>query len=480
MSARVPAHDLDAEAAVLSSIFLDANQFDTVYSLGLSPEHFYADSNRRIFEAIIDLRNAAGRPVDIVSVANWLKDHNSLDRVGGQTYLAQIADATPAVAHVEEHARIITSKYRLRCVVNECNTIAALGYDGPEDIDAFVQSAEARVYAASGDITRVSTAESARELMEGCVADISKRYRNEVPSGHSTGFPTLDLRIGGLREGRLYIGAGRPGQGKTSFLTQAIRSIVLSDQKRRGVLFASIEMPRNQIGERLIAQECGLDTRKVELGMLTRPEWQQVAEASAAIGKWPLIVDDRPAISVSALRSSVRRAARRFEYEYGVELGAIAIDYMQLMGDDDLPFGLNDNSRLERISAGLAGMAKEFNVPMIALSQLNRKCEERPDKRPIMSDLRSSGAIEQDAHTVFFFYRDDMYKEKGAPKDNEGEIIVAKCRGGSPGTVRCGFIAKCTKWGDALESDENDELASFKREMNDLGSFAEDQNAWSP
>jgi replicative DNA helicase len=475
--ARVPPNDLDAEGVILSAVLYDPASFDRIAPI-LHSSHFYADSNRTIWVAACALAEA-GKPTDVTAVAGLLRDRGQLDHVGGTPYLAQLYNANH-VADIEAHAHRITDRYRLRSVIDEARSIQAEAYNVPDDVNDFVQSAEARIYAAAGEQTRTVTSETSREVMAACLDEIKARYRGEAPSGHSTGFPGLDLRIGGLRDGRVYVVAARPGMGKTSLLTQMIRSVVKSDVVKRGVLFASLEMPRDQIGERLIAQECQLDTRKVEQGKLTRTEWGDVTAATSEIGTWPLIIEDRAALTASLLRSSIRRAARRLQKEFGVELGMVALDYLQLMGDADLPRGLNDNSRIERQSAAIKDCSKEFGVPFVLLSQLNRDCEKRPNKRPQLSDLRSSGAIEQDAHTIVFLYRDDQYKSEGQAKDNQAEIIVTKARGGRTGTVHCGFLPYCAKFDDAGELDADDDLATFKREAEDLGASLDESETWHP
>ena len=473
----VPPNDLDAEAIVLSAVLYDPESFDRLSPL-LHASHFYADCNRQIWIAAQALADA-GKPTDVASVAGILRDRQQLDRVGGTPYLAQLYDTRHAT-DLESHAHRICDRYRLRSVIEEARSITAEAYGCPEDVPAFLQSAESRIYTAAGEQTRTVTSESSREVMAGCVAEIARRFRGEKPVGHKTGFPGLDLRIGGLRDGRVYVAAGRPGSGKTSWLTQVIKSVATSTEEKRGVLFASLEMPRDQIGERIISQECMLDTRKVELGKLTQQEWFDLSKASSAIAEWPLIIEDRAALTASLLRSCIRRAAKRFEKEYGCKLGLVCLDYLQLMGDGDLPRGLNDNSRIERQSAAIKDISKEFAIPFVLLSQLNRDCEKRPNKRPQLSDLRSSGAIEQDAHTIIFFYRDDMYKTEGQQKDRTAEFIVAKARGGRCGTVNAGFLAHCTKFEDLGELDPDDELATYAREAMDLGDALADAEARYP
>lgn len=294
-----------------------------------------------------------------------------------------------------------------------------------------------------------------------CVNEINARRQGLIARGIRTGFTGLDRKIGGLRSGRVYTAAGRPGMGKTSFLTQTIGKLSASDDVKRGSVMFSLEMPSEQIGERLISQESRVDTRNVEAGMLTPQQLADVTTAAQDISRWPLIIEDRPAITVPEMRSVLRRAVKALESNHGVRLGLVGIDYLQLVGTRDLPKGLNDNSALENIMKGLVSIAKEFDVPVILLSQLNRDCEKRPDKRPQLSDLRSSGSIEQDSHTVIFFHRDDVYRKPGEAKDRTAEFIIAKARSGRTGTVPMTFIDYCTRYENAELPEEHDEFADM-------------------
>jgi replicative DNA helicase len=466
---RVPPNDLDAEAVVLSAIMTDERALDEVQHL-LRPEHFYADANRYIFAAATELASE-GKPTDMPTVASRLRDRGRLPGVGGSPYLAELMGA-PFVVNVQAQARRVVEMWRLRSLIAETQAITSEAYSIPQDIGAFVQTAEARVYGAAGETTREQRAKSAREVMADCVPEIARRHRNEAPAGHSTGFPSLDLRIGGLRRGRVYVVAARPGMGKTALVTQMTGTVATSTKRARGVFGASLEMPRDQIGERMLAQQAALDTRKVELGWLTGSEWGTLTDASKRVADWPLIIDDQAGMTVSMLRSSIRRARRRFASEFDVELGLVWIDYFQLISTADVPWSGSTNDQLERISGAIAQMAKEFDVPIILLSQLNRECEKRPGKRPQMSDLRGSGALEQDAHTIMFLFRDDLYRER-REHDRSAEIIVAKGRGGRTGTVNLSYIDWCTKFGDDRANDDDDDLSRYQREADALGEFAE-------
>lgn len=478
---RVPPHDLDAEAAVLSAVFLDPETLDAAQG-ALSPEHFYADANRRVFESMLEL-SARGQPVDIVAVANTLRERGRLEQVGGGSYLAQIADATPAIANIENHARIVREKHRLRSVIAEAQAIVAEAYAVPEDVVAFVQSAEARLYIAAGEEKAELRARTAKQIMDSCVPEIGRRFAGEVVAGMSTGFRSLDIRIGGLRDERVYVVAARPGMGKTSFATQLMGIVANSSARKRGVYMASLEMPNEQIGERLIAQAAQLDTRKVERGWLTRSEWEKIVESGQGIGAWPMIIDDKAGMTISELRANLRRARRTFEGEFDVELGLVVIDYFQLLGTHDIArWGSSTNDTLEALSKAIVnGIAKEFKVPVVLLSQLNRECEKRPGKRPQLSDLRGSGALEQDAHTIMFLFREDVYREPQEEKDRAADVIVAKCRGGRLGTTTLSYLDYCTKFIDENSEDPNDELTKYRRQAEELGDFVVDNSEqWHP
>jgi replicative DNA helicase len=460
---RTPPQDLDAEAVLLSAVILSSDALDRVAS-GLRPDHFYSNSNRRVYEAVCGL-SESGKSVDLAAIAGWLRDRRRLDEVGGAPYLVRLMDHIPATARVEDHAQRVVDKWRLRRLIAEASSILAEAYEKVDDVSAFVQAAEARIYAAVEHLVRTETVETAHEVMKFCVDEIAKRRRGEAPLGLSTGFRSLDRRIGGLRGGRVYVAAARPGVGKTSFLTQVSSFVAQADLKGRGVVLFSLEMPRDQLGHRLLAQDAGIDTRGVESGVLTPRQWADLTDAATRIADWPLIIDDRGAITVAEIRSSLRRSARRLEREFGVSLGLVGIDYLQLIGTHDLAKRLSPNDRLELVSGSLVNVSKEFDVPLLVLSQLNRDCEKRPNKRPQLSDLRNSGAIEQDAHTIIFLYRDDIYRKPDEQKDRTAELIVAKARGGRTGTVRLGYLEYCTRFEDNFDDDPDDEFARITAEF---------------
>ncbi len=457
---RVPPADLDAEAAVLSSALLSGEAFDTVQET-LSTEHFYSEANRRVYEAIREL-NAASRPVDIVSVAGWLRDRGRLDQVGGTPYLAQLVDATPAVAHVDEHARVIREKWRLRSLISTCQRFAAEGYGEIGEVQGFIDSAEQAIFGLAR-VPEASSVVPVREAVHEAFRILSEaRQRGGGITGFETGFTELDKRMSGLHKGDLYIVAGRPGMGKTSFVLNLAANVAAPRKTDAGmapgygVAFFSLEMPREQLAARMLASEARVDMSSIRSGQVPAEDWNKLTEAAARMGRLPLWLDDTPAISILDLRAKIRRL--QAELKNGAtgtkELGLVAIDYLQLMSGRK---GVTSREQeISEISRGLKQLAKEMGVPVIALSQLNRSVETRTtkDKRPQLSDLRESGAIEQDADAILFIYRDEYYFQD-SPDKGIAEVIVAKQRNGPTGTCKVKFTSAHTRF-DNLASDEYD------------------------
>ncbi len=479
---RVPPSDLDAEGAVLSATLLDVDAFDRVQEI-LKPEHFYADANRRIYEAILELR-AESKPVDIVSVAAWLRDRNRLAQIGGTPYLAQLSDATPAVAHVDAHARIIREKWRMRQLISTCQRAVAEGYAGTEDVQQFIDQTEQAVF----DIARVPEASSIVSLKDAIhgafkiLADAARRGGGIT--GIETGFTQLDRSCAGLHAGDLYIIAARPGMGKTSFaLNLAVnvarpKQVTVQEQDSflespveepgYGVLFCSLEMPREQLASRLLASEARVSMSNIRSGKIPRDDWSKLTDAASRLGRLPLWLDDTPALTLLDLRAKIRRLQaelKRGDAPVAAKgLGLVAVDYLQLMqGRRDAG---SREQEISELSRGLKQLAKELAIPVIALSQLNRAVETRAtkDKRPQLSDLRESGAIEQDADTIMFIYRDEYYF-RDSPDTGPAEVTIAKQRNGPPGKVMTKFTSEYTRF---------DNLAAEEYNFDEFDDFASD------
>lgn len=479
---RVPPSDLDAEAAVLSAVLLHSEAFDDVQEV-LRAEHFYSEANRRIFEAVLELHNAA-RPVDVVSVAGWLRDRERLAQIGGTPYLAQLTDATPAVAHVNAHARVIREKWRLRQLIAVCQRAATEGYGDCGEVQRFIDQTEQAVF----DIARIpegSTIVAVKDAIHGAfkiITDAAKRGGGIT--GVPTGFAQLDRKCSGLHAGDLYIVAARPGMGKTAFVLNMAVNIAKPRQAEPsdssdpfgeaaveepgyGVAFFSLEMPREQLAARLLAGEARVDVSRIRSGELRREDWNKLTDAAARLGRLPIWLDDTPALTLLDLRAKIRRLQAELKREgegrpVAQKLGLVAIDYLQLMqGRRDAG---SREQEISELSRGLKQLAKEMDVPVLALSQLNRAVETRTskDKRPQLSDLRESGAIEQDADAILFIYRDDYYF-KDSPDKGTAEIIISKQRNGPTGKVMTKFTPEYTRFDNmAPEEYEFDELDGFE------------------
>jgi replicative DNA helicase len=482
MGGRVPPHDLDTEAAVLSAVLLAPEAFDQVYEL-LRAEHFYSNANRLVYEAIVEL-NATGRPVDVVSVAAWLRDRERLAQMGGTPYLAQLVDATPAVAHVAAHARVVREKWRVRQLIATCQAFAAEGYGDCGDPQEFIDRAEQSIF----DIARVPESTAVQPVKDAIknafeLLTIMSR-KGEGVSGVPTGFDRLDRKMAGLHAGDLYIVAGRPGMGKTAFVLNVAVNVAMErrvttsepdaphgggevERAGYGVAFFSLEMPREQLASRLLACEAKVNAGSIRSGQLRAQDWNLLTDAAGRLSKLPLWLDDTPALTLLDLRAKVRRLQADIERSTGdgppaERLGLVVVDYLQLMqGRRDAG---SREQEISELSRGLKQLAKELRVPVIALSQLNRSVETRTtkDKRPQLSDLRESGAIEQDADTILFVYRDEYYFPE-SPDKGIAEIIVAKQRNGPTGTVKTRFSPEFTRFDNlAEETYEFDEYDGFE------------------
>ncbi len=405
VAGRVPPHDLDAEAAVLSAILLSRDALDRVLEI-LKPEHFYSDANGRIYEAAVQL-SSTSTPIDIVSVASWLRDREKLQQIGGSSYLAQLADATPAVAHVGAHAQVVFEKWRLRQLIATCQRIAAEGYGDVGTVQEFVDRAEQDVYQLAHRDNK-SNVVHVKAAIQGAFAKISAAAeRGDRITGISTGYDRFDAKTAGLHPGDLTVVAARPGMGKTSFVLNMAVNVAtppLMDNGHgetvfdlsktyHGVVVFSLEMPREQLGMRMSCAEGRVDVGKVRQGQLQPDEWDRITEAASYLSNLPIWVDDTPAITLLEVRAKVRRIQAEFdrpatETTPEQKIGLVVIDYIQLMkGPDGIS---NREQEISAISRGLKQLSKELGVHVIGLSQLNRAVETRStkDKRPQLSDLR--------------------------------------------------------------------------------------------
>lgn len=402
---RTPPHNLDAEAAVLSAVLTEAKAFDMVVEVLPTAEPFYVDANRRIYAVAIEL-NQKGQPVDIQTVASVLRDRDQLQAIGGLAYMARLVDATPAVAHVAAHAQIVLDKYRVRQVIEASQMTAAEGYMDYGDAKEFVDRAEARIYEIAREHTRSTDSLIYDVIKNSFVLYEKTMLRGGAITGVPTGFKDLDEMTSGMHDGELIIVAGRPGSGKTSIVLNMAVNLttrvakqsddgdLIYDDPLYGAMIFSLEMPENQIGDRILCSEARIDSQLYRKGRVSGEKWDTMVEAANRLSGLPIWIDDTPGISLLEMRAKIRRRQASFDRkgpdgQFTQRIGLIAVDYLQLMtADRSKNFG-NREQEVSSISNGLKRMAKELHVPIVALAQLSRSVETRgKNKRPLLSDLR--------------------------------------------------------------------------------------------
>ncbi|MET0759522.1 MAG: replicative DNA helicase [Flavobacterium sp.] len=445
---KLPPQALELEEAVLGAMMIDKKGVDEVIDI-LQPDAFYKDAHKHIFEAIFQLFTDS-QPVDLLTVSSQLKKNAKLELAGGDFYLIQLTQKISSSAHIEFHSRIILQKFIQRSLIKISSEIIEESYDESTDVFDLLDKAESKLYEVTqGNIKRSS--ETAQSLVIQAKKRIEEIAGKEGLSGIATGFEKLDKITSGWQPSDLIIIAARPGMGKTAFVLSMARNIAI-DFGHPVALF-SLEMSSVQLITRLISSETGLSSEKLRTGKLEKHEWEQLSIKVKNLEKAPLFIDDSPSLSIFDLRAKSRRLAS----QHGIKL--IIVDYLQLMtaGGSNGKGGGNREQEISTISRNLKALAKELGVPVIALSQLSRAVETRPGhKRPLLSDLRESGAIEQDADIVSFIYRPEYYKldewddDENSPTQGQAEFIIAKHRNGSLENVRLKFIGNLGKF-DNLE-----------------------------
>ena len=432
---KIPPHDIEAEQAILGSMLTDKDAVMSAMEV-LRDEYFYIDDNKAIFEAMMSLYSRS-EPIDIITVKSELVSNGKFEQVGGLEYLVMLPEKVPTTTNVEKYIKIVEEKSLLRNLIKTANDIIAVGYDQTEDVEDIMNVAEKKIF----DVMQRKSQKgynSIKDVLVGTFAELEKLYNQKgALSGIPTGFTDLDYKTSGLHNSDLIIVAARPAMGKSAFAINIATNVAV--QSNVPVIIFNLEMSKEQVANRIICSEAMVDSNKIRTGKIEDEDWIKLANASGRLAEAPIYIDDTPGISIMEIRAKCRKM------KLEKNIGLVVIDYLQLVQAS----GKKNNSReqeISEISRSLKILAKELDVPVIALSQLSRAAEQRKDDhRPMLSDLRESGAIEQDADIVVFLYRDDYYNEN-SEKKNVAEIILAKHRGGSTGTVELAWLGNYTKF----------------------------------
>lgn len=434
-----PPHSIEAEQAILGGLMLENQALDKI-SMKLCEQDFYRSEHRVLFRAMLNLTQK-NQPFDLVTIVDHLKSLHALDDAGGETYLFELASNTPSIANVSAYADIVREKSVQRQLITVATDIADAAYNpGLREVAELLDFAENRVFVIADQTAREGGPEPIKSVLGRAVERIDALYQSgSAMTGLATGLTELDGLTSGLQRSDLIIVAGRPSMGKTTLVMNMAEHAAIKGSQP--VLVFSMEMPADSLAMRMMSSLGRIDQHRIRTGQLDDDDWPRVTSAVHMLSDAPLFIDDTPALSPAEMRARARRLMK----EHG-QLALIVVDYLQLM---KVPGFKADNrtAEISEISRALKSLAKELQVPVIALSQLNRSLEQRQDKRPVMSDLRESGAIEQDADVICFIYRDEVYNED-SPDKGCAEIIIAKQRNGPIGRVRVAFLGKYTRFED--------------------------------
>lgn len=444
LEGRVPPHNLDAEASVLGSVLLDSEVLDRLEGL-IAADAFYKESHRKIWEAMTLLRSRRD-PVDLVTLSEQLRMAGELENIGGLSYLVGLSEATPTAAYADYYGRIVAEKWTLRKLITAAGEAMKMAYDEEGSLEDILDTAGRRVLEVSTQGAK-SEFQSMKELVHETFEHIQLLYENKGQTdGVKSGFRELDSMIGGLTPGSLNIIAARPSMGKTALALSMAQNVALRDGGSVAVF--SLEMPAVQLVTRMLCSEARIDMNRLRQGQLNDRDFSRLVDVAGRISEAAILIDDTSDMTLMELRARARRLHAQHR------LGLIVIDYLQLMSgpSSNKNGGENRQQEIAQISRGLKGLARELNIPVVALSQLSRAVESRPNKRPMLSDLRESGSIEQDADLVMFIYRDEYYNQH-SEKAGIAEIIVGKQRNGPTGVAELQFHAQHVRFND-LAKDE--------------------------
>lgn len=434
---KVPPHNTEAEQSILSAILIENNTLHEVLEV-LSEQDFYREAHRKIFKAIIELFEKS-EPADLVTLTNLLKERGLLGSVGGASYLAELVDTVPMAVNAAHYAKIVREKATLRCLIEQAASITTRCFEDRGDVENILDFAQRSIFDISENKIRPSFY-SLADILTDTYKSVEEAYENKVlVTGVPTGYRQLDEKTSGFQPGDFIVIAGRPSMGKTALALNIARNATLETGQPTAVF--SLEMSKEQLALRMLSTEARTDSSRMRGGFLSESDLARINRAAGALYDLAIYIDDSPAISALEIRAKTRR----LKMEKG--LGLVIIDYLQLMRGR--ASAERRDLEISEISRSMKALAKEVNVPVVALSQLNRKVEERTNKRPLLSDLRESGAIEQDADVILFIYRDEVYnKDEDNPNKGTAELIVAKQRNGPIGTVRLTFLEKFTRFED--------------------------------
>ena len=432
ITSKIPPSDINAEQAVLGSMLVDKEAVVNAIEL-LKPTDFYKESNAEIFAAMLDVYRK-GDPIDFLTVKEALKLRGSLDKIGSDAYLSSLIDGIPSTSNAEVYIRIVEEKSTLRALIKAANDVISYGYAETEELEKIIDMTEKRIF----DVLQSRNTKgytSIKDILVDTFENIEKLYNSKSNvSGTESGFRDLDIKTSGLNNSDLIIVAARPAMGKSAFALNIATAVA---KAKKPVLIFSLEMSKEQMVNRILCSEAQVDSMKVRTGKLDTDDWVKLGKASGDLADTPLYIDDTPGLSSVELRAKCRKA------KLEKDIGLVVIDYLQLM--ESKKAGESRQQEISEISRSLKILAKELDIPVIALSQLSRAAEQRVDHRPMLSDLRESGSIEQDADIVMFLYRDDYYNPE-TEKKNVAEIIIAKNRQGSTGTVELAWLPQYTKF----------------------------------
>ncbi len=432
---KVPPHDLEAEQAILGSMLTDKDAVIASVEV-LKEEDFYREDNKAIYTAILNLYTRA-EPIDIITVKSELESMGKLEKIGGLEYLAQLPEKVPTTANALKYIKIVEEKSTLRTLIKAANEIIESGYNQTEEVDDIMEGAEKKIFNIMQNKGEKSYS-PIKDVLVDSFTQLEELYnRKQHVTGVPTGYTELDYKTAGLHGSELILIAARPAMGKTAFALNIATNAAI--RAKTPVAIFSLEMPKEQLVNRILCSEAMVDSNKVRTGKLEENDWTKLAESIGPLSESEIYIDDTPGISITEIRAKCRKL------KLEKNIGMVVIDYLQLVQGSNGRRSGNREQEISEISRSLKILAKEINAPVIALSQLSRAVEQRPDHKPMLSDLRESGAIEQDSDIVMFLYRDDYYNKETEKRDI-AEVIIAKHRGGSTGTIELLWLGNYTKF----------------------------------